>query len=571
MVCLQSTPLRLICLLIMMLAMMQCRPSSRDRGSDGDGDVDGDGDGDGDGDIDCDRLIDTDGDTIADTYEGSDDFDNDGTPDYLDEDSDDDGIPDRDEAGDGDVCSVPLDTDGDGWADATDRDSDNDGLSDRDEVESHGTDPSNTDSDGDSFTDLAEVAAGTDPNDPRSGIPPEDFFVVLPYGGPEETRDLRFGTDIEIADVFFLVDTTGSMSDTIDDVATSLSSVIVPGIQSTISNAWIGVGRFEDFPVGGYGSTGTHAGTSVPGLPSDDVPFFLHSVVRDPDVEMSTIQQAVDDLRDTGIGGDGEESHTEGLYQTATGEGFSPWIAPQHCGEVPDDPGVPVGYPCFRPGALPIVVLITDAAMHNGPSGAAAYSSSSVPDGGHTVDEAVAALNAIGARVIGVGSDAWGDTLEHLRSVATATGTVDMAGQPLVYDSGAAVTSDVVAAIEDLAGDTPQDVSTITEDVVDWPEYLANGETEVDAQGFIRSITPTQALPPEGVLGGMDAAAGVFRSVIPGTTVEFQIVFQNDFVPPQETSRIYEALIVVMGNGVARLDVRHVYIVVPPEGEEVLI
>ncbi len=57
----------------------------------------------------------------------------------------------------------------------------------------------------------------------------------------------------------------------------------------------------------------------------------------------------------------------------------------------------------------------------------------------------------------------------------------------------------------------------------------------------------------------------------PGTIVEFEVVFQNDFIPPRETSRIYEALIIVVGNGVAHLDERHVYIIVPPEGEVILI
>jgi hypothetical protein len=529
----------------------------------------GDGGPDGGSDIPCSQLIDTDGDTIADQHEGGEDadFDLDGIPNYLDADSDEDGLPDIAEAGDDDLCTVPRDTDGDDWADFLDRDADNDGLSDRDEVESNGTDPRNPDSDGDGYTDLAEMAAGTDPNDPRVGIPDEDFFVVLPYGGPEARDNLLFGTDIEVADVFFLVDTTGSMSGTIDNVATSLRDVIVPGIRDTIDNAWIGVGRFEDFPVSGYGSFGTHAGTSVPGLPADDVPFFLHSVVRDPTVEFDVIQQAVEYLRDIGIGGDGSESHVEGLYQTATGAGVAPWVPPQTCATAPDFPEDPTGYPCFRPGALPIVVLISDAEMHNGPADYDAYFD--VP-GAATVDGAVAALNSIGARVIGVASNAWGaNAVDHMRYVATNTGTVDFSGQPLVYETGGEVSYEVVEAIGDLSSSTPQDVSTGSEDLPDWPQYLSAGEPEVDATGFIQAITPVRAIPPEGMLGAMTETT--FEQVIPGTDVEFEVHFFNDFVPPRETSRIYEAIIIVVGNGVARLDERHVYIIVPPEGQEVLI
>ena len=539
-----------------------CRPNLNRS----DGDADGDVDGDGDADIPCESLFDTDGDTIADQHEGDGDLDGDGVANHLDDDSDGDGISDREEAGDDDICTHPANHDTDEWPDAYDRDSDNDGLSDADEVSGDNpTDPYNPDSDGDGFTDLAEVAAGVDPNDEWVGIPEGDFFVVLPYGGPEEHRNLTFGTDIEIADVYFLVDTTASMSDTISDVVSSLESVIVPGIQATIDDAWIGVGRFEDFTISSYGSSGTHAGV-VPGLPTGDVPFFNHTVVRDPNTEMALIMEAVGYLAHTGIGGDVPESHTEGLYQTATGEGNPGFVDPQVCEVRPDDPVPPRGYPCFRPGALPIVVLVTDADMHNGPGGSNSYVG--VP--GHTVDEAITELNAIGARVIGVGSAAMSAAaLTDMEYVATGTGTVDVTGAPLVYDCAAEVSYDVVDAISDLAGGTPQDVSTTTEDLPDWDEYLARGEPEVDARGFIRAIRPSRAIPPEGVTGGIDDTT--FRMVIPGTRVEFEVVFQNDFVGPRDTSRIYEALIIVLGNGVARLDERHVYIVVPPEGEEILI
>ena len=75
-----------------------------------------------------------------------------------------------------------------------------------------GTNPTQLDSDGDGISDLGEVeGAGTDPLDAASTIPEGDFFVVLPYNGDHAIRPLRFGTNISVADVFFLVDMTGSM------------------------------------------------------------------------------------------------------------------------------------------------------------------------------------------------------------------------------------------------------------------------------------------------------------------------------------------------------------------------
>ncbi|MBR8538062.1 tandem-95 repeat protein, partial [Carboxylicivirga sediminis] len=82
--------------------------------------------------------IDSDGDNIPDATENSElnnlDSDNDGIPDYLDEDSDNDGITDLIEGNINDLCNdVPQDTDNDGTPDYLDEDSDNDLVSDLDE------------------------------------------------------------------------------------------------------------------------------------------------------------------------------------------------------------------------------------------------------------------------------------------------------------------------------------------------------------------------------------------------------------------------------------------------------
>jgi hypothetical protein len=62
-----------------------------------------------------------------------------------------------------------------------------------------------------------------------------------------------------------------------------------------------------------------------------------------------------------------------------------------------------------------------------------------------------------------------------------------------------------------------------------------------------------------------------FHQVIPGTQVEFAVDFWNDVRRPADVAQIFQARIIVMGNGVARLDERRVYIVVPPEGTILLI
>jgi hypothetical protein len=62
-----------------------------------------------------------------------------------------------------------------------------------------------------------------------------------------------------------------------------------------------------------------------------------------------------------------------------------------------------------------------------------------------------------------------------------------------------------------------------------------------------------------------------FYAVIPGTEVEFTVDFYNDVRPPAETAQIFRARIIVVGNGVADLDEREVYIVVPPAGSEIIL
>lgn len=528
------------------------RPGRGDAGFDG-GEVDTGGVVSG-----CDRNVDSDGDGIADAAEGTHDTDGDGIANHLDDDSDGDGLLDRDEHGDADPCTRP-DTDADGMPNWSDLDSDNDGLLDGDEVNVHGTDPLDRDSDGDGITDLGEVVGTmTDPNDSTSTIPPTDFFVVLPFMGSRELRTLRFGTNINVADIYFLIDTTGSMGGPIDNVQTSLS-MLSTEIGTRIPDAQLGVGHFEDFPMGGgfggYGSPTNVAYENDQDI-TDDVP---------------AVQRALDGLVANG-GADGPESHVEAMFQTATGLGGSwtdstgSWSLPRRtCEARLDEPGMRTGYPCFRPGSLPIIVMVTDVNMHNGPGGSAPYVG--ITPEPHTFPQAVSALRMIGARFIGVAVNGAGTGRGEMEMVAEMTGTVDGSGSPLVYDaSGGTVSTSILDGIGALTGGVAQDVTTRTENVPGNPD-------EFDATLFIKSIRAVEGYDAAGIAGaGYGSKDDVsFYDVIPGTQVEFEIDFWNDVRPPAISAEIFQARIIVVGNGVADLDGRNVYIIVPPEGGTILI
>ncbi len=531
----------------------------------------------------CDSR-DTDRDGIADVVESSDDRDLDGAPNSRDADADEDGIPDAEEHGSDDPC-LAVDTDTDGTPDFLDLDSDNDGLPDAEERRI-GSDPREADSDGDGVTDLGEHAAGTDPLDPTSTIPEDDFFVVLPYEGDAQVRPLRFGTDIEVADVFFLVDMTGSMGSERTNLIQGLVDTIVPGIQAEVDNAWFGVGGFDDYPENGYGG-------------GNDLPFYLLLQMSPPDEDLGAwsipasardcprnpltrdigeitgapnsrpdILDAVEGLPCHG-GSDGPESYVPALWATATGMGLS-WpsgrVPDQECTPRLDMPGVPRGYPCFRAGALPIVLLFGDNSFHNGPMGEDPYAGFSTP----SYAAAVTALRDIGARVIGVwsGGSFSRDGRAHFEAVARDTGAVRADGTPLVFDigsDGGGLSSAIVDAVATLVSDVPQDVSTRLENGAGNPDAF-------DATQFIQSVVPVEGYTPDGTPGGYERKdATSFYEVIPGTQVEFRVTFQNLVRAPRETAEVFRARIVVVGNGVADLDARNVYIIVPPEGGIVFI
>src|SRR5699024_6629717 len=124
---------------------------------------------------------------------------------------------------------------------------------------------------------------------------------------------------------------------------------------------------------------------------------------------------------------DPPESQVEALYQLATGAGIGRFVSPSL--------GCPMGgqgYACLRRDALPVILLFTDAEMHNGPGGQHPYSSTRLGVAPHSFTETMKALHDLGAKVIGFDSGG-GVARDELRAIARATGTIGERGDPLVY------------------------------------------------------------------------------------------------------------------------------------------
>ncbi|HJL14426.1 MAG TPA: VWA domain-containing protein [Sandaracinaceae bacterium LLY-WYZ-13_1] len=550
-------------------------PDFRDRDDDDDLLTDADeiddpsspADTDGDGMADY-RDVDSDDDTISDRHESIVDTDGDGTLDRFDDDSDGDGWTDAEEAGDADPDTAPVDTDMDGVADFRDTDSDGDGLSDTREREL-GTARDDADTDGDGVSDLVEIEAcpdgdtscEMDATDPSSS-PRErgDFVFAMPYMMPPmpERDTLDFATDIRVADVYFLVDTTGSMGGPIDNVRASLSTPgtgIIDRVRAEISDTWFGVGGFDDYQAGGYGyaSSGDRA--------------YYH--LQDLTGSAADAQSAVNTLA-THYGGDGPESGIAALHAVATGLGLpgsSGWNEDRSSSASFPPCGMgSYGWPCFRPGAVPIVVLISDTYQHNGPGGEYAYDDSVI--GGHapTYDETVTVLTDNRIRVIGVSVGT--SARSQMEMLATATGAVDGTGAPLVSVASSGTVSDaVVNQIRTLVNQTPIDISLEyvddPSDAVDtWAAFVDHVEAN-EAGDPARGCDPRMAEDTDG-----DGYPDTFMNVTPGARVCFDIIpKQNDTVMPTPMPQLFMATLRVLGDGFTELDSRDVFFLVPPEPE----
>jgi hypothetical protein len=498
--------------------------------------------------------IDSDGDGIGDLYEGGTseweddprDTDMDGTPDYLDADSDGDGVPDSTEGGVEDPSEEPKDTDGDGDYDFADTDSDGDSLSDYDEINTFGTDPYDADSDGDGFSDGGEVAAGTSPTDEGSVI--DGIYVEVPERtGIEE--NFEFELRIQMGDVAFLLDTTGSMTGTANAMASEFSA-IVTSLSSLIPDAEYGFSTYDDYAYASYGSAA-----------SGDKPFILHQQITDNNAAVQARLSSVA----IHFGADGPESSMEALYQGATGAGYD-----QNCNSVydsttdvlpflatPDDPyagsagqgfsatssgGGELGGFGFRDYALPVLVYATDNELRDPEAGYGTPGGCPM-DAGHS--DVVDAINELGGYTVGIMTSSWGGggPLAQMEAIATGTGSMaDTDGDGLADDL-------LVFTWTGSSSDFRETVTEAIEDLINSIHFSSVAlEVEGDEWGFVTHIEPEyyDNIEPTAGIDVLDFTLH-FRGVIAATTED----------------QLYSLTLNVIGDETVLLDTLDIIVVVP--------
>ena len=514
-----------------------------------------------DGDADPDYLdTDSDNDTISDLAESSLDSDGDGLGNYVDLDSDGDCIPDSAEAGDDNLATPPIDTDGDHAPDYLDLDSDGDGLADsQEDLNCNGVvDPGESsavsaDTDGDGVSDLVEVAAGTDPGDATDNPQANgDFVFVVPYQEPPSPTDddLDFKTDLVKVDVYVLIDRSGSMSTEIATIKANMQTVAnnvtcpplgqgTPG--QCIPDIWWGAGTI--------GYTGANGQSYSNHLDLQPNPALVGPAI--PTTEPA---------------GCCNEPLLLGTWSTVTGQGSATsgcaistaYPARPDCSSAPAG-ATGIGYPCFRQGALPLVLLTTDEAptqTQNCPG----------------MPTVIGAANAISARIMGVHGSGTA-AMTDLRALATGTGAVDANNNnaPVVVNGADAQAATAIEnGIKLLANGLPLDLNAVT---VDDPSDSVDAVT-----AFVSRLETLQLGTPQCTAGltdqdsNNDGFKDLYIDVTTGTPVCWKIVpKQNTTVQPTSQPQLFQATVEVYGDGITLLDTRNVYFLVPPKIDEIII
>ncbi len=302
--------------------------------------------------------LDSDGDGIKDSLEGTVDTDGDGIPNYRDLDSDGDGIPDSVEKGTG---TAILDTDGDGTPDYKDLDSDGDGIPDSVEKGPNGATPLDTDgdgipnyrdldSDGDGIPDNIEGTTDTD----GDGIP---NYLEVDSDGDGITDAVEKGLNGNSP-----IDTDGDGTPDYKDLDSD-NDGIPDSVEGTVDTDGDGVPNYRDLDSDGDGITdavekGANGATPVD-TDGDGIPDYKDTD-SDDDGKLDAIEK--------GTGPILLDTDRDGIpdYRDVDNYGVSDFnvtnVNVPVSGSVKTNDSVPTGSSYGQPAALAGATLVMNAA-----------------------------------------------------------------------------------------------------------------------------------------------------------------------------------------------------------------
>ena len=391
-----------------------------------------------------------------------------------------------------------------------------------------------------------------------------DFFFIVPYGeDPTPKSDvLKFSTNIKQADVAFVMDTTGSMSSSINALKSALAGSLLAQLQAAIPNVGMAIVDHKDFGQGD--SWGVNVRQTIT-------------------TTLSLAQSAVNAMTATG-GGDEPEAQVGAMYFALTGAANNG--TPAIAAHTPSTPGS-FGGVDFRQGSVPVVVEISDASWHD-------------PSGNASIAALKTAFTNAKAKFVNVADSSFGAAPEtQPNDLSDATGSsvppsafgsvpgcsagqcctgLNGAGRAptgpggtcrlnFLSQSGSGLSGGVVSAIQAIAVGSTFDVTAT-------PSNDPKNPGGVDATKFIKALRamdegdPSQGCPaaPAKDSNG-DGIKDTFLAVKAGTPVCFEVIpATNNTVMPTSDPQFFNAFIdVIAVQGDLHLDKRSVLFLVPPK------
>lgn len=412
-------------------------------------------------------------------------------------------------------------------------------------------------------------------NPAQGNVSPLSITTSLAIGeSHRETVSLTLpgtGALTNMVDVFLLFDDTGSFVSN-SPIVRSAFPTIMSQLEASLSGVDLafGVGRFEEYA--------NFASEYAAGRP-----FILNQpIVAATTPGYTAAIQAALNRTTPGYGGDQPETDIEALYQLVTGAGFdgnnngsvmdsgaaglgSTQLTPGNSGDVPSfasfmaDASASVlpaagnvGGGGFRAGALPVILLATDTGFAYQPMGETSVTGIggiSVPvssltqtsrpstpfSSGAGLQETVTGLNALGALVIGLGTNTQAniDPRQGLEALSRLTGATNQTTTTIANG-----TADPIAPGDPLYFQIATGFAGSVADGV--MNAIQNAVTNVAVNMTVQASDPrVHIINHTGVLNGLTA----------GQTGSFDIEFIGDGIPHRfDLQFVREGTNVVLGS-----------------------
>jgi hypothetical protein len=186
---------------------------------------------------------------------------------------------------------------------------------------------------------------------PCDGDPDNDgvyqtlFFDATGTQEAVRTSIVMATADIPAIDIYFLIDATSSMAGEIGVFRDEILNII-SDVQLSFDDPHLGLGLFREYPI------------DPVAVPYSQAPY--HHILDLTD-DMALFETAVNTLN-TVSNLTLPEAGSQALYAVASGQGLGDFVPNRGA-----CPAGRVGFPCFRPDVLRLVLNVTDAEMYNGP------------------------------------------------------------------------------------------------------------------------------------------------------------------------------------------------------------